>query len=314
MLGKPDVFVPASAGGAAAAAPAMVPWRPSAAGGAAEPAAAEAAKQRSSAGGHGAAQGPGVGAPMVLDGYMGTTGNQAFGAGPTSDWHAAAGGADSAGGSAPVHVPAANGNGLLPWARSQQHGADAAASKGTDRVFGPDSMAGSAGSASWQQQQQPGQQGQQQRVHAYDAFIKAELAKVNWKVHHYKQPGKLNKLTPFEEFEMERAREQEAQEQLSTPTKQREEAFWYRQMEHRNKLPPGGVKPSASAPAHMPSHAAARAAAPPSPGDSSLSQASNYTDWQQQHHHHNQQQQQQQQLQGAASPCTPVRAVRLTLL
>jgi hypothetical protein len=84
--------------------------------------------------------------------------------------------------------------------------------------MGAGSMAGSAGPAAWQQQQHA----QEQRTHPYDAFVNTELVhNVNWRAHHYKQPGKLNRQTPYEEFEMQRAREQEAQEQL-TPTKKRE--------------------------------------------------------------------------------------------
>ncbi|WIA13332.1 hypothetical protein OEZ85_006915 [Tetradesmus obliquus] len=294
MLGKPGVFVPAPAGRAAAAtAEGLAPWQPDAA------AAGGAVQQRSSVGGHGEMQGPAFGAPMVLDGYMGTTGSQPFGAGRMLGQHGAAAG--SAGGAAAMHAAAANGNGLLPGAGHRQLDADAAASKGADRLFGPGSMAGGAGSPPWQQQQQQ-QHGHEQRTHPYDAFLNTQLVNTNWRALHFKQPGKLNRQTPYEEFEMQRAREQEAQEAL-TPTKKRE-AFWYRQMEHRRKLPAGSMKPSASEPAHMPSHAAAgraaaAAAAPPSPGNSSLSQASNYTDWQQ---HHNQQQQQQA---AAAPPCTP---------
>jgi hypothetical protein len=159
---------------------------------------------------------------MVLDGYMGTTGSQAHGAGHAVDQHAPAA---FGGGSAAMHMAAANGNFPVPWAGSQQHDADAAASKGTDRILG--SLPGSAGAAPWQPQQQQHQQqqhqqhGQEQRTHPYDAFVNTELVNVNWRAHHYKQPGKLNKQTPYEEFEMQRAQEQEAQEQL-TPTKKRE--------------------------------------------------------------------------------------------
>jgi hypothetical protein len=158
---------------------------------------------------------------MVLDGYMGTTGSQGYGAGHAVHQHVAAevsGGFGSAGGPAAMHMAAANGNGPMPWAASQQHDADAAASKGTDRKLGSGSLPGGAGSASWQQQQQ---HVQEQRTHPYDAFVNTELVNVNWRAHHYKQPGKLNRQTPYEQFEMQRAQEQEAQEQL-TPTKKRE--------------------------------------------------------------------------------------------
>jgi hypothetical protein len=206
VLGKPGVFIPGSTGGAAAAA--MAPWQPGAASSAVDAAAAgEAARQHSSAGGHGA--------PMVLDGYMGTTGSQPYAAGHTVDQHAAAA---AAGGLAAKHLAAANGHGPMPWAGSQQQHVDAATSKGTDRMFGAGSMPGSAGAAPWQPQQQ---HAQEHRTHPYDAFVNTELVNVNWRAHHYKQPGKLNRQTPYEEFEMQRAREQEAQQQL-TPTKKRE--------------------------------------------------------------------------------------------
>jgi hypothetical protein len=118
-----------------------------------------------------------------------------------------------------MHMAAANGNGPMFAGAGQQLDADAAANKATDRMFG--SMAGSAGSAPWHHH---GQHAQEQRTHPYDAFVNTELVSVNWRVHHYKQPGKLNRQTPYEEFEMQRAREQEAQEQL-TPTKKREGAL-----------------------------------------------------------------------------------------
>jgi len=75
-------------------------------------------------------------------------------------------------------------------------------------------------------------------------------------------------------------------------------------MEFRQKLPPGSMKPSASEPAAMPSHAAIKAI-PASAADSAVSQNSARPGWP-----HQQQQQQQlaQEPQMVGSPLTPARA------
>lgn len=54
-----------------------------------------------------------------------------------------------------------------------------------------------------------------QRAHPYDQFLAQALSQVNWQAVHFKQPGKLNKLLPWEELEMEKALAEEAQQQES---------------------------------------------------------------------------------------------------
>jgi len=54
-----------------------------------------------------------------------------------------------------------------------------------------------------------------QRAHPYDQFLAQALSQVNWQAVHFKQPGKLNKLLPWEELEMEQALAEEAQQQES---------------------------------------------------------------------------------------------------
>lgn len=52
-----------------------------------------------------------------------------------------------------------------------------------------------------------------ERAHPYDQFISEALSQVNWRAVHFKQPGKLNKMLPWEEFEMEKALQEEAEKQ-----------------------------------------------------------------------------------------------------
>jgi hypothetical protein len=49
------------------------------------------------------------------------------------------------------------------------------------------------------------------RAHPYEQFLAASLAQINWRAHHFKRPGKLNKLLPWEELEMQQARKEEAE-------------------------------------------------------------------------------------------------------
>jgi hypothetical protein len=53
------------------------------------------------------------------------------------------------------------------------------------------------------------------RAHPYDQFLSKALSQVNWRAVHFKQPGKLNRMLPWEEFEMEQALRQEAERQAA---------------------------------------------------------------------------------------------------
>jgi hypothetical protein len=53
------------------------------------------------------------------------------------------------------------------------------------------------------------------RAHPYDQFLSQALSQVNWRAVHFKQPGKLNRMLPWEEFEMEQALRQEAERQAA---------------------------------------------------------------------------------------------------
>jgi hypothetical protein len=54
------------------------------------------------------------------------------------------------------------------------------------------------------------------RAHPYDQFLSERLSEVNWKaVHWRRQPGKLNKMLPWEELEIEQAQEEEARQAAS---------------------------------------------------------------------------------------------------
>jgi hypothetical protein len=54
------------------------------------------------------------------------------------------------------------------------------------------------------------------RAHPYDQFLSERLSEVNWRaVHWRRQPGKLNKMLPWEELEIEQAQEEEARQAAS---------------------------------------------------------------------------------------------------
>lgn len=55
------------------------------------------------------------------------------------------------------------------------------------------------------------------------ACVPGRCVQVNWRAVHFKQPGKLNKMLPWEEFEMEKALAEEAERQASGQGRQSRE-------------------------------------------------------------------------------------------
>lgn len=58
--------------------------------------------------------------------------------------------------------------------------------------------------------------------------MRGRYVQVNWRAVHFKQPGKLNKMLPWEEFEMEKALAEEAERQASGQGRQSRECAQHR--------------------------------------------------------------------------------------
>jgi hypothetical protein len=94
-------------------------------------------------------------------------------------------------------------------------------SQGTrDGTQQPFMQLAAARAAGMQDDRQPGAG----RAHPYDQFLSQALSQVNWRAVHFKQPGKLNKMLPWEEFEMEKALREEAEKQASGQGRQSRES------------------------------------------------------------------------------------------
>jgi hypothetical protein len=103
--------------------------------------------------------------------------------------------------------PAGSG-GTGPWipGQQQQQQDQSSSSKDRDKRHSGKAVLGGFTPASAGQQEWPGSRLQS---HPYDQFVTRELSNINWKARHFKQPGKLNKLVPWEELEMKQEQEKE---------------------------------------------------------------------------------------------------------